>query len=219
MSRDSGAALLRRLTIAGRERLLAAMPRDASTALAQLTRFPEGTAGALMDPEVFSVPADAPVHAALNEIRTSGARVLYYVYVVDRGNRLTGVVNLRELMFADPDAILRDVMRPQVERISVYADRGAALTHPAWRTFYALPVVDDLGLLVGFLRHKRLHTPEDETPAESSSLLAVGISLGEMYWSVTGQLLQSLWSPSVAPPITATTETGSNTDTEKNNDQ
>ncbi|HEX4997749.1 MAG TPA: CBS domain-containing protein [Terriglobia bacterium] len=191
--RDSGAALLRRLPADDRDRLLTVMPRNASSALARLTRFPEGTAGALMDPEVLAVPVDTPVYSALDQVRVSGARVLYYVYVVDRNNHLVGVVNLRELMSAGANSALGDVMRPHVERISVYADRVGALAHPAWRTFYALPVVDDTGLLVGVLRHKRLYASEDEAAADSPNLLAVGISLGEMYWSVAAQLLESLW--------------------------
>jgi magnesium transporter len=195
MPRDSAALLLRRLPAADRDRLLALTPRDAAAALSLLARFPEDTAGALMDPEVLSVPADIPVREALDRVRRTSSHVLYYVYVVNRGGGLVGVVNLRELMSADADAVLRDVMRSPVARLSVYADRVGALAHPGWRTFYALPVADDAGLLVGVLRHKRLHASEDGLTPESGDLLSIGVSLGEMYWTVAARLLQSLWSP------------------------
>jgi Mg/Co/Ni transporter MgtE len=176
------------------KRFLNAAPPAASSGLALLLRFPEHTAGALMDPEVLSLPKDITVADALDRVRYSGARIFYYVYVIDRERRLAGVANLRELIEAHEDKLLEEVMHVHVTRLSVHADFIAMRAHPGWLEYYALPVIDDHGVLVGVLRYRTLRAT---APADVASLagspLAASLALGELYWSTLGQLLQTVW--------------------------
>jgi hypothetical protein len=67
--------------------------------------------------------------------------------------------------------------------------------HIGWREFYALPVVDDQGMLAGVLRYKtlRANVPDDTLAPRAANSFAAGIELGELYWNTMGQLLQTMW--------------------------
>ena len=195
MHRDHSALLLRRMGATTRESLLQAAPAEVASGLALLLRFPENTAGALMDPNPLSLPEEIGVAEALEYVRRSGARVSYYLYVTDRQSRLRGVVNLRELIEAPEENQLSDVARTPVSRLSVHDDPLAMAAHPGWLEHYALPVVDDSGVLVGILRHKTLRAlaAESDSP-QALNPFDVSLALGEMYWSTLGRFARMLWA-------------------------
>jgi magnesium transporter len=194
MPRDHSALVLRRMRPEDRKRLLDAAPPSVSSGLGLLLRFPEYTAGALMDPDVLSLPSDISVGDALNRVRHSGARIFYYVYIIDRERRLTGVINLRELIEASEVKLLEDVMHVHVARLSVHADLIAIRAHPGWLEYHALPVVDNHAMLVGVLRYRTLRAAvPDIGPLVASSPLGASLALGELYWSTLGHLLQTVW--------------------------
>ncbi len=78
---------------------------------------------------------------------------VYFIYAVAAKNdrRLAGVVSLRDLVVADADRPLSDLMTRDVEVIRV----GERADRAAWRVvetqLAALPVVDEAGLIVGVL--------------------------------------------------------------------
>jgi magnesium transporter len=195
MPRDHGALVLRRMRPEDRAGLLKAAPATAAPGIAVLLRFPENSAGALMDPEVLALPKDVGVGEAFERVRRSEGRIFYYVYIVDRERKLVGVANLRELIEADENKLLEDIMRAPVARLPVHADFITMRAHPAWREYHALPVVDDHGVLVGVLRYKTLRAEagEDSRIAPGSDSLDTSLALGELYWSTLGQLLQTMW--------------------------
>jgi magnesium transporter len=181
---DLTANLLRRLDTESRDRLLAQAPSEVSTLLQRLLRYPAGSAGGLMDPKVMMLPADITAGEALTRVRRAPRHTLYYLYVVDRNHRLAGVLNLRELMLAEPRASLASAMRRQVFTISASAGRAAILAHPGWREVHALPVVDMQGVLLGALRYetlRQLEAPSDAPTATVDALSAV-LTLGELCW-------------------------------------
>jgi magnesium transporter len=206
MPRDHSALVLRRMRNETRDRLLDAAPARTSAALSVLLRFPEGTAGALMDPEVLSLPQDITAGAALDYVRRPRTRISYYIYIVDRSRRLAGVINLRELVESSEDKLLGEVMHSPVLRLYVHADPIAMRAHPGWLDYYALPVVDAQGMLVGLLRYKTLRAAyPDVTVAGAPDPLAASLALGELFWSTLGQFLQAIW-PAASPVKTTDSE-------------
>jgi len=165
-----------------------------------LLRYPEGTAGALMDPRALALPQDIPVGEALARVRHAARDVLYYLYVVDRAQVLVGVLNLRELMLAPRKAEVASVMRPHVARLSARADRASILAHPGWREFHALPVVDDAGLFLGVIRYETVRRLEEDrgSAGQSANALTTVLTLGELCWRGMSLVLADLAS-GVAP--------------------
>jgi magnesium transporter len=185
MSLDQSAALLRRVPPEVAARIIERAPRNVVTAaLRMLVSYPEGTAGALVDPTILSLPVDLGCAEALERVRREPKHAIYYVYVVDRGQRLVGVLNLRELMLADGAEPLAKVMRTAVSRVRSDAGEDEILAHPGWREYHALPVIDAEGRLVGAIRYETLRRLEQGRSGVPSvhPLLATAMSLGELYW-------------------------------------
>ena len=188
---DQGAALLRRTAEAERDRILDLMPANQAAQLRRVLAFPPGSAGALMDPKVLSVPETLTAAEALEQVRAAPHLAIYYLYIYDEDSRLSGVVNLRELMLAEPRTPLTEMMATGVDRLSAGADRRAILVHPGWAEYHALPVVDDGGRFVGALRYETLRRLEGQARTEvpSASLAA---SLGELYWVGLSGILRGM---------------------------
>ena len=188
---DQASALLRRIAEPQRDRLLAKMSSERVAQLRRVLAFPPGSAGALMDPKVLSVPETLTAAEALEQVRGAPHLAIYYLYIYDETSRLSGVVNLRELMLAEPHTPLIEMMATGVDRLFATADRRAILVHPGWTEYHALPVVDDGGRFVGALRYETLRRLEGQarTEAPSASLAA---SLGELYWVGLSGILRGM---------------------------
>jgi magnesium transporter len=180
---QDAAAVLRTLEPAEQAPLLAALDDDDAQPISLLLMYPEGTAGAYMDPRALCVPADITVDQAQQRVRVRYQRTMYYVYVVDRDKELIGVVNLRELFMAPKGAPLASVTRRTVARIKASARRNAIVMHPRWRELHTLPVVDDDGRYLGAIRYRTLRRLEVESASESKRKhpLTVAAGLANIY--------------------------------------
>lgn len=191
---DSAVALLRRMPAESAGAVLGAAPREVSEPLRTSLAYPEGTAGALMDPTILAAPVDVTVGEALGRVRRSPRHAIYYLYLVERGGRLAGVVSLRDLMLAEPGARVGEVARPGVVSVPATAERAAIVAHPGWTEFHALPVVDGRGAFVGAVRYetmRRLET-EEHRASEHPRPVSMALSLAELYWMGLSGLLEGL---------------------------
>jgi magnesium transporter len=112
--------------------------------------------------------------------------VPYYLYVVDREKRLTGIVGLRELVIAPPDTTMDTVMTPEVIRVKVGIDQEEVARTMSRYDLANLPVVDDQNRLVGVITHDDLiDVLEEEATEDFLRLGAVetGPLVDKPYWS------------------------------------
>jgi magnesium transporter len=192
--------MLRYLPAGDRDNLLSAVSDRRAAPLRRLLTYPLGTAGSLMDPQVLALPEAMPVGHALERVQRTAQHTFYYLYVINAEQILVGVMNLRELMLAEPFDRLSTVMHKPVERLAANTTLAAILLHPAWREFHALPVADSEEKFLGAIRYKTLKRLEQENarralPAESLTAL---LSLGELCWIGFAGMLAGL-ATSVLP--------------------
>jgi magnesium transporter len=159
---DTAARLVRRLDAANVARILDRVSPAHARSLRAVLRFPEGTVGALMDPNVLALPQELSAREALARVREAAAYARYNVYVVAAGQRLVGVLNLRELLLAPEDRSLSELMTRDPHRLRATADRTTLLGHPGWRSVHTLPVVDEDGAYLGVVRYRTLRRLEEE---------------------------------------------------------
>lgn len=180
---DLAGALLRRLDPGDRSPLLDPLPAERSTLLRRLLAFPENSAGAIMDPNVLSVPVDIAVKEALRRVQQSPENAGFYVYVVGQNERLVGIIDMRELLAANPKDPLGEVIHTEVERISAEATARAILDHPGWQRFHDLPVVDRADTFLGVIHYAILRriTGESERQHLSRQAMIAGSALGDLY--------------------------------------
>ena len=159
---EIAALSLRSMDASLREQIFATLPRQRSRALTSLVRFPDGTAGSLMDPEVLALPHDLTAREALARVREAAGNARYNVYIVDRDQTLMGVINLHELLMARPGEPLSSLMQTRVHRLPAKADRHAIVSDPGWREVHSLPVVDERGVYLGAIRYRTLRLLEEQ---------------------------------------------------------
>ena len=149
------APLLRRVGPAAAERFIDALSSErAQPARALLAQIP-GTAGAVMDPEILTVPLDGTVADARALINAHPDHLYYYLYAVDAGLRLAGGPDIGELIQAGAGP-LRSIVNTHVVALPAAMPLKAVFAHAAWRDFDALPVVGDDRRFLGALRHRRV---------------------------------------------------------------
>ena len=186
------AQLLRQLPARTRAAVIAAAPSQPAQALLHVLRYPEGTAGAMIDPLVLAVPSDLSVGETVTRLRRAPrARLHHYLYVINREHRLVGVLDLRDLLRTAPEEQVAMLMETDVLRVSAWADRAAILGHPGWRHVHALPVVADGEVYVGVLRHDTLQrlAAAPDVGDDRDSALALGLRLAELYWGGMSRLI------------------------------
>ena len=105
-------------------RLLESLPRDVADPLRILLRYPEDTAGALMEPGVMPLPVDITAGEALIRLRRLPRHVIHYLYVVDRSQVLVGVLSMRELLQARVKEPLTRVMHSPVTHLTAHSGRA-----------------------------------------------------------------------------------------------
>jgi Mg/Co/Ni transporter MgtE len=188
---EIAAVLLHRMERRSADLILREIEGETAGFLRELLSHPEGTAGSMMDPRVLTLPEDITVGEALERVRASAGRAMYYVYVLARNDVLVGVVTMRELMLATPDEPVSSLMERDVVSLSVRADRQTVAVHPGWLRVHALPVVTDGGIFVGAIRYDTFRHIEEGLGHASPSdrLRATGAALGEVYWLAAAGLV------------------------------
>ena len=147
------ASVLQHVEPEQREAAMAALPESTSRQLRELADYPAETAGGMMDPRVVSLAIDLSVQQAIAAIRKAPREALHYLYVTRRSGELVGVLNMRDLLLATP----RDPIEPLVRRnlLTVPSTMSSEEVVDRMREtgFFALPVVDIDGKLVGVVKH------------------------------------------------------------------
>lgn len=150
---DDAADMLLDLPDQTADALLAGMEQEEAQAVRQLMEYPETTAGGRMTTEFTTVAAEATVSQVMADLRAHppAPKTGYYLYVCDSSGRLEGVVSLRDLIVAAPDARIGDIMARNVVSVRADADQEEAANLVAHYDLLALPVVDAEGRLVGVI--------------------------------------------------------------------
>jgi magnesium transporter len=153
MSPDDAADLVADLSDDARDEILALMESDEKAEVQELLSYPEDTAGGMMTTEFVAVPATLTAGQTIDRLRQlePDAETIYYVYVVDDEGRLVGVLSLRDLIVAQPDSPISEVMIREPVAVGVLTDADEVAEVVAHYNLLAVPVVDDAGRLVGIV--------------------------------------------------------------------
>ena len=80
-----------------------------------LLRYPDETAGGRMTTDFLVLSPEDSADSAIQYLRSTGLEtdIPYYLFVVDKNKELLGVIGLRELVCADPDQNIKEIMNAQ----------------------------------------------------------------------------------------------------------
>lgn len=132
--------------------MLDELPDELSAQINELLAYDPQTAGGLMTTDYLALEDSWSVAEVLEALRrASKVETVFYLYVVDGEHRLVGVVSLRQLVMAEPQAVLRDLMETDVVRVGVEEDQEHIARLITQYDFLALPVVAHQERLVGIV--------------------------------------------------------------------
>lgn len=135
-----------------RERVLALLDPDRRERVQQSISYPEGTVGRITTTEYLALPPNTSAQEAIDKIRERGElESFFYLYVVDKAEKLIGVVPLRNLVVAPKDRTLLEMMIPDPVQGEVSMDQEDAARLVSKYDLLALPIVDSEGHLMGII--------------------------------------------------------------------
>ena len=185
MSADDRVALLEHMNEEQIEALLPLIAQAERDEIRKMLSYPEDSAGALMTTEYASLPEDVPAVEALNMLRQQAPNreTIYYVFVVDAGRHLQGVISLKDLILARSAALLADFMKRDVVSVNVQDPQDKAANLIAQFDLIALPVLDEETRLVGIITHDDVLDVIREEADKDAYLQAAIAPLEHSYFS------------------------------------
>ncbi len=153
MPSDNAVDLLGELDVDKRQEVLHLIDAEEAEDIRELMGYHENTAGGLMTTEYIVLPGNFTAEEAITKLRTIApkAETVYYLYVVDKDEKLIGVLSLRDLIVAAPNAKISELMNERVVSVPVdmYQEEVARVVEKY--DFLAVPVVDREHKLIGII--------------------------------------------------------------------
>lgn len=138
--------------------------------------YEEDTAGSIMSTEFFAMPESTTSAEAIEAVQgLSSHESVFYLYVVDDLQRLTGVCSLRRLILAEPHKTLKEFTSSRLIKVHASTPQGAVAQQISRYRLLAMPVVDDLGVLVGQITIDNLiHVIQEENTSSLLKMAGIG---------------------------------------------
>lgn len=180
---DERVALLEELPGDLTQRVLNSMDRDNIAQVRKLLGYPEESIGRLMTTNYVRVKKEWTVEKSLQHIRKFGrtAETVNVIYVVDEFEKLIDDLRLNQLILADGDTMISDIMDNTFEVLSAFDDQEDAVKMLSKYDRVALPVVDSDGILVGIVTVDDVIDVAEEETTEDMQLMAGMRALDKNY--------------------------------------
>ena len=120
--------------------------------IAEIMGYPEDSAGALMNTEVFTLNEGITAGEAIKTLQDQEeAEMVFYLYITDNDDRLVGVISLRALTTTPSTTKLKDMMIKNVHSIRPETDQEEVARVVAQYNYLAVPVIDPDSHLLGIV--------------------------------------------------------------------
>lgn len=183
---DERVALMEELPGHLTQTVLSSMQSENLAQVRKLLGYPPESIGRLMTTNYVKVRKDWTIDQSFNHIRKFGrnAETVNVIYVVNEREKLIDDLRLNQLIVADPDALIEDIMDESFEALSAFDDQEEAVRMLSKYDRVALPVVDSDGVLVGIVTVDDVIDVAEEETTEDMQLMA-GMSALNTYYSQT----------------------------------
>lgn len=151
MDSDDAADLIGELPEEKAETVLSKMDPEDLKDLEPLLKYPEDSAGGIMQAELVKVSQDSNIRDTINWIRLIADDVeeFHRVYVTNNNDELLGIIPLHKLIVANPNSIVNEIMEPLEATVTPYMDQEEVADIFMKYDVVTLPVVDNDGVLLG----------------------------------------------------------------------
>lgn len=134
-------------------RILKNTDSDTRKQINQLLNYPKDSAGSVMTTEFVYFHRDITVSEAFEQIRKIGLvkETVYTCYVISAHRRLVGIVTVLDMLVADSDTRIEEIMESNVISVKTHDDREEVARTLSKYDFAAIPVVDNENRIVGIV--------------------------------------------------------------------
>ncbi|MCI7767290.1 MAG: magnesium transporter [Oscillospiraceae bacterium] len=167
-------------------RILKATDPDKRKQINELLNYPEDSAGSIMTTEFVYFRRGDTVKEAFERIRRVGVvkETVYTCYVTDN-RRLVGRVSLLDLVVADEEAAIEDIMDSTVISVNTHEDQEAVANLFAKHGLAALPVVDKENRIVGIITFDDVMDVIREENAEDMAMMSAVMPSEDSYFKTS----------------------------------
>ena len=125
---------------------------DEQEEIAEIMGYPEDSAGAIMNTEVFTLNEGITAGEAIKTLQDQEeAEMVFYLYITDNDDRLVGVISLRALTTTPSTTTLKDMMIKNVHSVRPETDQEEVARVVAQYNYLAVPVIDPDSHLLGIV--------------------------------------------------------------------
>ncbi|MFC4402784.1 magnesium transporter [Gracilibacillus xinjiangensis] len=153
MQNDDLASLLTDMEPEVMDEFLSEMKQEESAIVKNLMNYPPETAGRIMNNRFVWIPEHYTIREAVDKLKHFAelAEYLNYLYVINEKKKLVGVVSYKDLLLADLNELVQDIMYKRVVKTDVYTDQEEVANLISRYDFVSLPVVTEDNTLVGVI--------------------------------------------------------------------
>jgi len=172
---DDAADLVEEMPANVVKRILKQADPEMRSAINQILRYPEYSAGSIMTTEYVSLRPNMTVEEAILRIRRQGVdkETIYTCYVTDKDRMLIGMVTVKDLLLApDDEMLIKDLMLTNLIFVNTQADQEMVARMFSKYNFLALPVVDGEGRMVGIVTFDDAMDVMEEEATEDMELMS-----------------------------------------------
>ena len=172
---DDAADLVEEMPANVVKRILKQADPEMRTAINQILRYDENSAGSIMTTEYVSLRPSMTVEEAILRIRRQGVdkETIYTCYVTDLRRNLIGLVTVKDLLLAEDDEMkIEDIMQTNLIFANTTTDREEVAQMLSKYNFLAMPVVDTEGRMVGIVTFDDAMDVMEEAATEDMEMMA-----------------------------------------------
>ena len=164
-------------------RILERAAPEMRKAMNEILQYPEDSAGSIMTMEFLSLKKDMTVSDAFKRIRRIGGdmETINILYVTDPQRKLLGVLSVRELLLAEEDDLIEDLMDTDLIWATTMDDKEEVAQALSRYDFLAMPVVDKENRLVGIITVDDAMDVIEEETTEDIELMAAMLPSDKPY--------------------------------------
>ena len=135
------------------KRILKGVPKKERDVINELLKYPEDSAGTIMTTEFIDLKINMTVKDAFAKIKKIGINNenVYTCYVLDIRRKILGLLDVKDLLLADEDKLIKDIMETNVITVNTLDDKEEVAKKFDKYDYIALPVVDKEERLVGIV--------------------------------------------------------------------
>lgn len=156
------------------KKVLAATDKETRRDINNLLKYPDDSAGSIMTVEFVDLRAYMSVMDAIERIRKTGVdkETINVCYVTDVQKHLLGIVTLREIILANEQDSIKDLMNENIITVHTLDDQEEVAKQFQKYDFQAMPVVDNENRLVGIITVDDVMDILEEEATEDIEMMA-----------------------------------------------